>query len=56
MVSEDAPEWHDSATGRKVLILVLVEDGLGESSVMAILHGVLGVLILVLVEDGLGGI
>ena len=37
-----------------VLILVLVEDGLGEAASQAALDELFGVLILVLVEDGLG--
>ena len=54
MVSE---AWHryQNATGFLVLILVLVEDGLGGTKrilLYAIMHTV---LILVLVEDGLGG-
>ena len=42
-------------TTTTVLILVLVEDGLGDLSEMSNYH-LINVLILVLVEDGLGGI
>ena len=40
----------------RVLILVLVEDGLGAPVVSEVTDKSTGVLILVLVEDGLGGI
>ena len=42
--------------GSGVLILVLVEDGLGERRLTLLSAGFNGVLILVLVEDGLGGL
>ena len=38
----------------KVLILVLVEDGLGDLQSRPVDVGIVAVLILVLVEDGLG--
>ena len=52
MVSERR-SLHRNGRGRPVLILVLVEDGLGVKG--ASFNTVpIGVLILVLVEDGLG--
>ena len=53
MVSENGDVFSRSYTYHIVLILVLVEDGLGDTSTRW-LHGDRGVLILVLVEDGLG--
>ena len=53
MVSESW--WNRSERNcHAVLILVLVEDGLGEDGEVFTITGVDAVLILVLVEDGLG--
>ena len=53
MVSEQSMDFLSVADFRKVLILVLVEDGLGVQINWIMAH-IITVLILVLVEDGLG--
>ena len=54
MVSEWALKSRRYETLREVLILVLVEDGLGADTAEAAANIAESVLILVLVEDGLG--
>ena len=54
MVSEYGNMLFNVACIFIVLILVLVEDGLGEVREKVIPYGAYCVLILVLVEDGLG--
>ena len=54
--SRSAKYETQKAATVKVLILVLVEDGLGGSAQGAVSSNVAQVLILVLVEDGLGAL
>ena len=54
MVSELTPQGTLAEAIRTVLILVLVEDGLGAAFLFSLHSLFLFVLILVLVEDGLG--
>ena len=54
MVSEQNGLMFIATISPKVLILVLVEDGLGVRAIFSTDFVTLEVLILVLVEDGLG--
>ena len=56
MVSELTKSGEEDILRIMVLILVLVEDGLGGDLAAAIRSVTEAVLILVLVEDGLGGL
>ena len=54
MVSEGEELYENRSFNKAVLILVLVEDGLGDLVDTRLYENLEPVLILVLVEDGLG--